>query len=627
MAGYPGTPGAPKPQAQVCIVVPSDAVPGETELTVHIPPPGGEIKEHACLKVKVPSQISPGKTLVLTKLRDNWSIGLPTFDLPDIITVSIPEDAVPGVTHMPIIYKGLEVTKVPVPARAKPCVDELRVDRPSDPSQPWTVILCMDPDYPDLVSEMAIGAAQSALRAPPLDENIAYQRLVEAVAEAGGYTNPKITRGRAPPLNIPGMVASEDIEKGEIICKIPKGLHFSPFTAQAYVPELWSSIKPPDCGRRSEEAAMFALGAKLLHEAEERAVARQKNPEVDLPTQSEWVKGADAQTRKVWEKYMDQLLAEDFTNHPMRKIGEDRKAFKQFLQPSWMGTHMYKEAKCMHTLYRIVAAASGELLGGPSFKSGMFLRAMLNFQSRQFKAAVSRSLVPIADLINHAPAIDQSVAWGWNEEQQAHILTCVRSVKSGQELLQSYGMHPNASFYRCYNFTMPPEKETAWCFSMWKDDIPAIFAQQVPVDSTSNTSEVHLHSGEVNSSLRDVMRDVAQNGGNPAFFLRVACMKCIQPYEDSESLRLVLDALKTSRADDPRSNDYWTHARSADKALADSDVVRIQMCEYLCLKAHLEAIDVISGELSEERCLFHADVMRSQLRNYVIELYEKHHFK
>jgi len=617
--------GMPKQLAQVCVAVPDNAKRDETVLTVYVPRIMENSNSHSCVKVKVPPMAEPGQTMVLTKYGTGWEVGVATCSLPESITITVPNDALPGESDVPIMYRGLEVTRVPLPEWAKPGVDEVRADRPSDPSEPWAVTLQVDPDYPELVRNMAVGAAQTSLRASPLDSNIAYQRLVEAVTLAGGYVNPKMMRGQAPPLNIPGIIAREDIAEGETICKIPKALHVSPFTAEAYAPNMWKGMTLQGTGLRAQEAALFAVGARLLQDAEDRAVAREADSLADLSSQSAWLTGADSQTRMVWEAYMDQLLGEDFTDHPLRKAGEDPEAAKAVLRPSCMASHLYMETKCMQTLYRLVSN-SGDLLGA-RFESGMYLRAMLNFQSRQFKAAVSKSLVPVADLLNHAPFAEMGVAWGWNEGEQAHVLTAVRAIRAGAELLQSYGNHSNAAFYRCYNFTLPPCIETAWCYSLWKDNVPDIFAQFVPPDSQVNLSEVHLSSSEVSASLRDTLRDIAQSGGNPAFFLRVACQRCMQPFTEFVPLQPALQSLERKRKICPGSCAWWECLDVADRALAFSDIVRIHMCEYLCLVAYLEAVSVVAGEMSENGCLLHARGMRQQIKGFIFELHAIHHFK
>jgi hypothetical protein len=257
----------------------------------------------------------------------------------------------------------------------------------------------------------------------------------------------------------------------------------------------------------------------------------------------------------------------------------------------------------------------------------MFLRAFLNFVSRQFRAAVSRSLVPVADLLNHAPFVDMNVAWGYNADKQAHILTAVRDIKTGDELLQSYGNHPNACFFRCYNFTLPPHKETSWCYSIWGEDNVEIFADFVPPSSRANSSEVHLSSSELSESLREVLQEIAQAGGNPAFFVRVICTKLLKSFEERASLRPALDSLRLAREKDPQSSSWWQHLGSADAGLVNNQAARIHMCEYLCLVAYQEAIDVVADAKAADVCLFHATKMRTELIECILQLHQEYNFK
>jgi len=66
--------------------------------------------------------------------------------------------------------------------------------------------------------------------------------------------------------------------------------------------------------------------------------------------------------------------------------------------------------------------------------------------------------------------------------------------------------------------------------------------------------------------------------------------------------------------------------RGVDVALADDEAVRIQMCEYLCLVAYQEAIDLVANERLEDGCLFHASGMRARLTEYIVELHQKYGF-
>jgi hypothetical protein len=576
--------------------------------------------EHA-IEIKVPDMAAPGSTMVLTKLeQDGWQIGIANFPLPETIGREIPSDVTPGVTELPIMYKGVEVTKILVPDLAKPGVDDIQVVRPEDPLDAWGVILCQDPDHPDAVKEMAVGATQAALRAPPLDPNIAFQNLKEALVQAGAIVNPKITRGKAPPLNVPGILATEDIEEGEIIFSIPKHLHVSHLCAEEQTPSFYEDTnvkKLPEQSR--EEGARYALVTRLLHDAEERAVAAKENRE--WKPEDDWLAEVDPKIRNIWVTYADQLLSEDFEHHPIRKMGENPEAMRKLLLPSCYSTHLYKEVRRVRTLYREVRKNS-QILQGTRFEAGMFLRTMLNFQSRQFKAAVSASLVPGSDLLNHAPADEMCVAWGWYEDIEAHVLKCVRSIKAGQELLQSYGNHANTSFFRCYGFTMRPVKETTWCYSLWKDDVPAVYTQFIPPTSTANKSEVHLTTMEVSQSLRDVLTEIAQAGGNPAFFLRSVCTACLRNFEATEKLKPTIQSLRMSRSDNPCTAAWWEYLTEAEMPLVDDEMVRIQMSDYLCLVMHLEAISLIAGEVDESKCLLSAKLFRHQLKNFLFDLHD-----
>lgn len=605
---------ANKQLAQVCAAIPLDAKPGHTPIKIRTD------LTHA-IEIIVPEIATPGKTLVLTKFeKDGWQIGFANYSLPENIECEIPRDATPGVTELPVKYKGTQVTTVLVPDFAKPGVDDLLVVRPDDACDPWSVILCQDPDHPEAVKEMAIGASQTALRAPPLNPDLAFLNLAEALREAGAYVNPKIMRGRAPPLNVPGILAREDIAEGERIFSIPKDLHVSTLSGAKHLPAFFEDTTIPKLPQQSsEEAARYALVTRLLHEAEERAEAREAGKEVS--SEGNLLAKVDPKVRRVWEAYMDQLLSEDFAHHPLRKMGENPEAMQEQIRPSAYSTQLYKEVRRVHTLYREILNNS-KVLDGQRFERGMFLRTMLNFQSRQFKAAVSASLIPGSDLLNHAPADQMSVQWMWREDIQEHVLTCVRSVSAGTELLQSYGCHSNSSFYRCYSFTMPPQREQAWCYSLWKDDAPAVYAEQVPDASAAMKSEVHLTTTEISQSLRDLLTEIAKAGGNAAFFLRSICTAHIRPFEESKKLQPAIASLRLMRSKDPTSAAWWEHLSGPDAAMVDDEMVRIQMSDYMCLVAYLEAISVLSGEVEEDRCLAKATTLRQLLYTFLLDLHD-----
>jgi len=374
--------------------------------------------------------------------------------------------------------------------------------------------------------------------------------------------------------------------------------------------------------QRQEEATLLAFATRLLHEAEDRAVARASGASPDSPA-PEWLKGVDPKVLKVWETYMDQLLGEDFAGHPVRVAGEDLPAMAATFGPSMIARHLFKEARSMHTMHRVTADRVPKEVLGDRFEKGMYLRAMLCFNSRQFRAAVSRSLVPVADLLNHASANRRGVAWLYDNDTQAHVLTVLRDHAAGEELLQSYGSHSNVSYYRCYGFTETCQEETQWSYSLWREAHPQLYDLFIPETSDRQKSEVFLSSVDLSESLQEVLTEIAGNGRNPAHFLRCICTVCMKPYEEDARLQPFMAALKASRALDPSSSQWWTESSGTEHDPTTDNIIRVQMCEYMCLLAHLEAVAVVAGETSHDKCLTIATNMRIGLQDLVIALYHK----
>lgn len=613
------------PLAQVSAVVPMHATPGETELTI----PAGDAGSALC--VKVPAEASPGDKLVLTRYDGlGWTCAVAKGAIPDKILSRIPADAVPGSTEVPIVHEGLEICKVKVPANARPGADQLEVTRSADSTSPgWSVALMIDMDHPESVKDMAIAAAQSSLRASPTPADAAYEAVVASVQAAGGYVNPRMTRGRAPPLNIPGMIASEPISAGEELCRIPRELHISPVTSSASAPELWQAVA--DSGvpeSRQVEAGLYSFVARLLQDAEDRAVDQSSNAAHQVEP-IPWLVATGPKTQRVWAAHMDQLLGEDFTEHPIRRAAAESQSLGTEMAPSQIGSHLYRDARNAHIMHRVVAGTCAEGLLGAPFGNGMFLRAMLIFQSRQYFSASPRSLIPVADLLNHSPRA-HGVDWRWDEGANAHILSTNRAHAAGEELFGSYGNHPNVSLYRCYNFTQPSEEEPVWGFYLTQDLHPALYAQFVPANSSATVSEVYLSSVELSASLGNLLREIAEAGSNPAFFLRSILQACRETYEAEEHLRPWLDALRRTRSRIPSSAAFWEElpgdAYEEGRSSMALTAMRVQMCEYLCLTAHLEAIAVVAGEMAGAECLAGASGMRGALVQHIVDLHAAYHF-
>lgn len=608
--------------AQVSTIIPPDSKPGETMLEVEVP--HDTENERRALQFRVPPGAKDGDRLIFTKYEKlGWTCGLAKGRITGTIVAPIPPDAQPGVTEIPIrSADGYEIMRPRVPPAARPGVDEFHVKAGV---AGFEVSLAVDQDDPKSVRDMAVAASQASLRAPPRPADEAYGVLADAVRAAGGFVTSKMVRGRAPPLNIPGMIAAEPIAEGEEICRIPERVHVSPQTTDRYLPEMWAAVGAQElmevCKARWKEAVLFALVALMLQEAEDRAVLRRDGCESGAV--SDDFKGLPSEVREVWSAYMDQLLAEDFEHHPIRKTAADPDEVRNHISPCTMTVHLLKESKTVHTLFRLVQKAGGD--GWTTrVQKGMFFRAMLCFQSRQFKAAVSNSGVPVADLINHATGPMRGVVWRYDEDAQAHVLTAVRPHAAGEELFQSYGDHANTCLYRCYGFTQAPDLETKWTFSLWAELVPTLFAKFVPQGSPAYHAEIALSTAEVSDGLRDLLAEIAATGQNPAFFLRMVCAELMKPFQKDVKLLPALVAFRRVRAADPTSAEWWTGLAEADRGLLNSEPIRLQMSEYVCLTAVAETVSLAAGEAEDIKCLALAGLMRRPLVTYISALYSKY---
>ena len=69
------------------------------------------------------------------------------------------------------------------------------------------------------------------------------ERMIEAARIAGAFVSSKIQRGTAAPLWIPGLIAVDAIEEGEVLIELPARLQLSPVTFERVIPGLFKAIR------------------------------------------------------------------------------------------------------------------------------------------------------------------------------------------------------------------------------------------------------------------------------------------------------------------------------------------------------------------------------------------------
>lgn len=107
------------------------------------------------------------------------------------------------------------------------------------------------------------------------------------------------------------------------------------------------------------------------------------------------------------------------------------------------------------------AAARVRLLAGVD--RATFTWARLAVGSRAFAITVdgvaTNALVPLADLINHAPT--PVTRWAYDQDAAAFTLTALVDIAAGAELTDSYGAKGNGQLAVQYGFTIPDNPDDA----------------------------------------------------------------------------------------------------------------------------------------------------------------------
>lgn len=413
----------------------------------------------------------------------------------------------------------------------------------------------------------------------------------------------------------------------------------SPPNIRAIAPSLWEALLDSSLPeqRRPDDPAQAAFLAILLKEAEGRAVARKLQEPVNLGaitcSLAEAVKGETSGTMEssaktcvlnVWEAYADKLLAEDFACHPYCRAATDPAAMRTNLEPSAEPEYVIGMVEDIIAAHSSLKEKKRRTHFAEAIELGMFFRAKLSMLTRAFQTCCDSSLVPVVDLFNHSPGTGKGVIWRWDETARAMVVTANRAHAAGEELLDSYGLRSNAIMYRTYGFTQLPAVEPHWTFCMTPIDILPVIECLLPADYKQVS--IYLETMGLEKPLQTALNAATQNGTNPAEFLEIACARCKWRYEQTAALRPALEALRRVRCEDPKSHAWWERLAEGEEDKVADDAVRVKMCEYLCLVAHLEAVKFAEGALREEHCLTGGKVLRQLIADALSNLKQRRLF-
>ncbi|CAJ1372161.1 unnamed protein product [Effrenium voratum] len=609
----------PQKQLQLVVEVPKHARPGVTKLAV-------DVDEGSELHVLVPAEAVAGDRLRLTKMPDGpWTCVVlrsqPLYDVANRILQSpgdqcklqllVPANVKPGETKLQVTISADEQVQLAVPNYASPG-DLIELHRAD--GEPWLAKFTRDryTTSQDPQKGLAVMAELGKTSSEAgVDADALVDRLFTVAKEAGCFVSPKIKRGCAPPLNIPGLVAVEAIEEGEELIRVPSRFHLTPPTVETSAPALAAAVQACSmpAQRRGEALHAFFL-ARLLADAQERVVNAAGRSVLD----GKW--SATADQKKVWEAYADALLAEDFSYHPFRLAACKPEEMRENLSPSQEAEYfidMAADLMSLHeTMQRCEADAYAEDAEAlPPLEAEMFLRARMCAQTRVFQTCVDTTLVPVADLLNHSPTLTPGVLWGWDAEAQAMIITAVRAHSPGEELLTTYGARSNMLVYRTYGFTLHPKNEPSFTYIIRPHLVRPVL--KIFMDNEEARPLMLLETSHIDDSLCQILNQVTKKGRDATEFLRLLCARSRWAYDQDERIRPCLRALAKAREEQPGSHDWWSHMEEEHKDLVNQDVVRVIMSEYLCLTAHLEAVDYADEHRADSECLSGCQAWRKSL--------------
>jgi hypothetical protein len=432
--------------------------------------------------------------------------------------------------------------------------------------------------------------------------------LVERVREAGALVSPKIHRAALPPLRVPGLVASRSLVENEEIIRIPSSVHLTLPVVQELGGNLVSSVHSLNTDKvRVEFPEVVAFVAKKLHSL--KALHSEDS-------ESSW---SDA----TWlELMLGMQLDTDYRYMPHRRLIEDTDAKSLMLPSPEVHNAVWSETAYCDAHEAITQSVAVEVLG-PNFDLETFKRSHLLLLSRTFaktvpgRCRIEHCCVPVADMFNHSS--DANCDYELDVIGGDFVVSVNRDVAAGEELFISYGREKsNVRLFRTYGFTVDPRTEPSWSFRVWPRLAQEVYAQFLP--ASDQLQVLDLETRRVHETTRGVLQACTSHGKDPSDFLRTVCNHFRRMYEADALLQPALLALRDCRSQQPKEFSWWTAEEETLKAFLASlcsdriddarlfaeDAMRVKMSEYLCLLAHIEALDILAGSAQAASCFDHS---------------------
>lgn len=437
-----------------------------------------------------------------------------------------------------------------------------------------------------------------------INDFTSWRKIIDAACDAGVFWNSKLSRGTLDALKVPGIIVTDSIEPGELLCRVPAHLHLSSMTCRLAMPQLFEACEalPSKSSEKRAEAAHVACVALLLKAAVDC---------VELPVLQK--------VPALWRFCADALVGLDFSTHPYFQSIHDTDNFFNLIAPSAEAEHVLALVKYIFTVFDSINGTVSVDMVGNGFDVDYFFQAWLCLLTRSVGCPSGSALVPVIDFFNHST--DPVADMDWDDGIDAVIVRAKRRLCSGEEVFITYGTLSNALLYRTYGFTLGPQVETCHTYTFETSVL------QEMIDKKSIVAEVaevlialpnlHIDSSCVTESLVAFLKACADGHVDAGALLYELCSCRAKLYEQDVSMKVAMNALKQVRRSDRSSMAWWTQMSLSQITAGLRNFLYVKMSEYTCLVTHLEALDFVAGKLLEEEVMFQATELCQDL--YVLK--------
>lgn len=434
---------------------------------------------------------------------------------------------------------------------------------------------------------------QALISALPLapDPDVLFQHLVTAVRDGGAFVSAKVARRAVPPAMVPGLVAVQRFDGLEQILRVPFELQISREFAKQRARDMTEAVARCGPKVRIECPEIVAFVATLLSDLELGG----------------WCGAGAADATKLarhasWlDLFIGMQLGSDFGTMPhMLLVGDEER--RSLFRPSPEVHNADWNYDAFVDAYKALLAAAPDFCEGIELQR--FVQAYLILLTRTFSCESFHRFVPVADMMNHSAA--PNATWTFDERGDFVVKT-LGPVEAGEEVTISYGRDKsNVRLFRTYGFTAQPKDEPCWAFRVWPSQAAAVYQHFLPERVWRKT--IDLESCRIDSTLQEALAACASAGHRPAAFLDALCRHFREHY-DADVLLAPLLARWASLRREPgaaAAAAWWADGEAAGASEEDWLVqcaVRVKMSEYMCLTAHLEALDILAGAVGPGDCM------------------------